>query len=87
MLLRARGYELHHFAYSQRSTLMFTFISTVLGILWFIASVVLFSKAWSGVGPVVLSITKSHVGQILAMLIVFGAIFGIPCWLYMKIFG
>jgi len=39
-------------------------------------------------GPAVLSMSGgSHAVQLLAMAIVFLAIWGIPGWIYMKIFG
>ncbi|MDO5531157.1 hypothetical protein [Sutterella sp.] len=66
---------------------MFTFITIVLAILWAIASFVLLFKVWDSVGPAVLSISSSHVVQLLAMAIIFLAIWGIPGWLWMKIFG
>lgn len=57
---------------------MFTFISVVLGIIWAIISLVLLFKVWDKLGPVVLSISNNHIVQIVAMIIVYGVIFGIP---------
>ena len=66
---------------------MFTFFSVVFGILWAIASFVLLFKVWDGIGPVVLNISKSHIVQMAAMIIVYLVIFSVPAWLWMKIFG
>ncbi len=66
---------------------MFTFISFVLAVIWAIASLILLFKVWDSIGPVVLAISKSHVWQLAAMIIVWLVIFGVPAWLYMKIFG
>ncbi len=66
---------------------MFTFISIVLAILWALASFMLLFKVWDAVGPIVLSISKSHFVQILAMLIIFLVIWGVPGWIWMKLFG
>ena len=66
---------------------MFTFISFVLAVIWAIASLILLFKVWDSIGPVVLSISKSHVWLLAAMIIVWLVIFGVPAWLYMKIFG
>ena len=64
---------------------MFTFITIVLALIWAIAS---FIKVWDNIGPAVLSMSGgSHAVQLLAMAIVFLAIWGIPGWIYMKIFG
>ena len=43
---------------------------------------IVFGLIWA-----VLSISKSHVVQMAAMAIVWLVIFGIPAWLWMKIFG
>ena len=66
---------------------MFTFFSVVLAIIWAVVSLFLLFKVWDGIGPVVLAISKSHIVQLLAMAIVFLVIWGIPGWLWMKIFG
>ena len=67
---------------------MFTFITIVLALLWAIASFILLFKVWDNIGPAVLSMSGgSHAVQLLAMAIVFLAIWGLPGWIYMKIFG
>ena len=67
---------------------MFTFITIVLAPIWAIASFILLFKVWDNIGPAVLSMSGgSHAVQLLAMAIVFLAIWGIPGWIYMKIFG
>ena len=67
---------------------MFTFITIVLALTWAIASFILLFKVWDNIGPAVLSMSGgSHAVQLLAMAIVFLAIWGIPGWIYMKIFG
>ena len=69
-----------------RTPVMYTFFSIVFGIIWAIASFVLLFKVWDKIGPVVLSMSKSHVVQVAAMIIVYAVIFGIPakicCWLF-----
>lgn len=66
---------------------MFTFISIVLCVIWALASFMLLFKVWDAVGPIVLSISKSHIVQLLAMALIFGVIWGVPGWLWMKLFG
>ena len=67
---------------------MFTFITIVLALIWAIASFILLFKVWDNIGPAVLSMSGgSHAVQLLAMAIVCLAIWGIPGWIYMKIFG
>ena len=67
---------------------MFTFITIVLALSWAVASFILLFKVWDNIGPAVLSMSGgSHAVQLLAMAIVFLAIWGIPGWIYMKIFG
>ncbi len=66
---------------------MFTFFTIVFGLIWAVASFILLFKVWDSIGPAVLSISKSHVMQMAAMAIVWLVIFGIPAWLWMKIFG
>ena len=66
---------------------MFTFFTIVFGLIWAVASIILLFKVWASIGPAVLSISKSHVVQMAAMAIVWLVIFGIPAWLWMKIFG
>ena len=67
---------------------MFTFITIVLALIWAVVSFILLFKVWDNIGPVVLSMSGgSHAVQLLAMVIVFLAIWGIPGWIYMKIFG
>ena len=67
---------------------MFTFITIVLALIWAIASFILLFKVWDNIGPAVLSMSGGcHAVQLLAMAIGFLAIWGIPGWIYMKIFG
>lgn len=66
---------------------MFTFFTIVFGLIWAVASFILLFKVWDSIGPAVLSISKSHVVQMASMAIVWLVIFGIPAWLWMKIFG
>lgn len=66
---------------------MFTFFTIVFAIIWAIVSFILLFKVWDSIGPAVLAISKSHVVQLLAMAIIFLVIWGIPGWLWMKIFG
>lgn len=66
---------------------MFTFFSIVFGLIWAVASFLLLFKVWDGIGPIVLNISKSHIVQATAMIITYLVIFGIPAWLWMKIFG
>ena len=67
---------------------MFTFITIVLALIWAVASFILLFKVWDNIGPAVLSMSGgSHAVQLLAMAIVFLAIWGIPGWIYMMIFG
>lgn len=67
---------------------MFTFITIVLALIWAVVSFILLFKVWDNIGPAVLSMSGgSHAVQLLAMVIVFLAIWGIPGWIYMKIFG
>ena len=67
---------------------MFTFITIVLALIWAVASFILLFKVGDIIGPAVLSMSGgSHAVQLLAMAIVFLAIWGIPGWIYMKIFG
>ncbi len=66
---------------------MFAFITVVLAVIWAVVSFLLLFKVWDSVGPVVLGLSKSHVVQAAAMIIIFLVIWGIPGWLYMKLFG
>ena len=67
---------------------MFTFITIVLALIWAVASFILLFKVWDNIGPAVLSMSGgNHAVQLLAMAIVFLAIWDIPGWIYMKIFG
>ena len=64
---------------------MFTFITIVLALIWAVASFILLFKVWDNIGPAVLSMSGgSHAVQLLAMAIVFLAIWGIPGWIYMR---
>ena len=58
---------------------MFTFFTIVFAIVWAVVSF--------NIGPIVLSFSKSHIVQLLAMAIIFLIIWGVPGWLWMKIFG
>ena len=60
---------------------MFTFFTIVFAIVWAVVSFILL------IGPIVLSFSKSHIVQLLAMAIIFLIIWGVPGWLWMKIFG
>ena len=66
---------------------MFTFFTIVFAIVWAVASFILLFKVWDNIGPIVLSFSKSHIVQLLAMAIIFLIIWGVPGWLWMKIFG
>ena len=66
---------------------MFTFFTIIFALVWAGVSFLLLFKVWDTVGPMVLAISKSHFVQVLAMLIIFGVIWGVPGWLWMKIFG
>lgn len=66
---------------------MFTFFTIVFAIVWAVVSFILLFKVWGNVGPIVLSFSKSHIVQLLAMAIIFLIIWGVPGWLWMKIFG
>lgn len=66
---------------------MFTFFTIVFAIVWAVVSFILFFKVWDNIGPIVLSFSKSHIVQLLAMAIIFLIIWGVPGWLWMKIFG
>ena len=63
---------------------MFTFFTIVFAIVWAVVSFILL---WDNIGPIVLSFSKSHIVQLLAMAIIFLIIWGVPGWLWMKIFG
>ena len=66
---------------------MFTFFTIVFAIVWAVVSFILLFKVWVNIGPIVLSFSKSHIVQLLAMAIIFLIIWGVPGWLWMKIFG
>ena len=66
---------------------MFTFFTIVFAIVWAVVSFILLFKVWDNIGPNVLSFSKSHIVQLLAMAIIFLIIWGVPGWLWMKIFG
>ena len=66
---------------------MFTFFTIVFAIVWAVVSFILLFKVWDNTGPIVLSFSKSHIVQLLAMAIIFLIIWGVPGWLWMKIFG
>ena len=66
---------------------MFTFFTIVFAIVWAVVSVILLFNVWDNIGPIVLSFSKSHIVQLLAMAIIFLIIWGVPGWLWMKIFG
>lgn len=66
---------------------MFTFITVVLALAWAVVSFILLFKVWDSIGPAVLAISSSHIVQLLAMALVFGVIWGVPGWLWMKLFG
>ena len=66
---------------------MFTFFTIVFAIVWAVVSFILLFKVCDNIGPIVLSFSKSHIVQLLAMAIIFLIIWGVPGWLWMKIFG
>lgn len=66
---------------------MYTFFSVVFGIIWALASFVLLFKVWGKVGPMVLNISKSHIVQLLCMLIIWLVIFMIPTRIWIGLFG
>ena len=66
---------------------MYTFFSVVFGLAWAAASFVLLFKVWDAIGPMILGISKSHVVQVVAMIVTWSIIFGIPAWLWTAIFG
>ena len=66
---------------------MCTFFTIVFAIVWAVGSFILLFKVWDNIGPIVLSFSKSHIVQLLAMAIIFLIIWGVPGWLWMKIFG
>lgn len=66
---------------------MFTFFTIVFAIVWAVVSFILLFKVWDNIGPIVLSFSKSHIVQLLAMAIIFLIIWGVPGWLWMKISG
>lgn len=66
---------------------MFTFFTIVFAIVWAVVSFIFLFKVWDNIGPIVLSFSKSHIVQLLAMAIIFLIIWGVPGWLWMKIFG
>ena len=66
---------------------MFTFFTIVFAIVWAVVSFILLFKVLDNIGPIVLSFSKSHIVQLLAMAIIFLIIWGVPGWLWMKIFG
>ena len=66
---------------------MFTFFTIVFAIVWAVVSFSLLFNVWDKIGPIVLSFSKSHIVQLLAMAIIFLIIWGVPGWLWMKIFG
>lgn len=66
---------------------MYTFFSIVFGLAWAVASFLLLFKVWDGIGPVVVNMTKNHIIQAAAMIITWLVIFGVPAWLWCKIFG
>lgn len=66
---------------------MFTFFTIVFAIVWAVVSFILLFKVWDNIGQIVLSFSKSHIVQLLAMAIIFLIIWGVPGWLWMKIFG
>ena len=50
---------------------MFTFFTIVFAIVWAVVSFILLFKVWDNIGPIVLSFSKSHIVQLLAMAIIF----------------
>ena len=71
-----------------RNNPKFSASSFQVALIWAVASFILLFKVWDNIGPAVLSMSGgSHAVQLLAMAIVFLAIWGIPGWIYMKIFG
>ena len=46
---------------------MFTFFTIVFAIVWAVVSFILLFKVWDNIGPIVLSFSKSHIVQLLAM--------------------
>ena len=41
---------------------MYTFFSIVFGLIWAVASFLLLFKVWDVLGPIVLGISKNHIG-------------------------
>lgn len=66
---------------------MFTFFTIVFGVVWAAASFLIFFKLWDGIGPLVLEVTKNHVLQLAAMIILYLIIFGIPMKIWFWLFG
>ena len=56
---------------------MFTFFTIVFAIVWAVVSFILLFKVWDNIGPIVLSFSKSHIVQLLAMAIIFLIIWGV----------
>ena len=46
---------------------MFTFFTIVFAIVWAVVSFILLFKVWDNIGPIVLSFSKSHIVQLLAL--------------------
>ncbi len=66
---------------------MYTFFSTVFGLIWAVASFLLLFKVWDVLGPIVLGISKNHIVQAAALVITYIVIFGVPAWCWVKLFG
>ena len=66
---------------------MFTFFTIVFAIVWAVVSFIILFMVWDNIGPIVISLSKSHIVQLLALAIIFLIIWGVPGWLWMKIFG
>ena len=61
---------------------MYTFFSIVFGLIWAVASFLLLFKVWDVLGPIVLGISKNHIVQAAALVII-----GVPAWCWVKLFG
>lgn len=66
---------------------MYTFFSIVFGLAWAVASLLILFKVWDKLGPMVLSVSKSHIVQMAAMILTFLVIWGVPARLWVKLFG
>lgn len=66
---------------------MYTFFSIVFGLIWLVASFLLLFRVWDKIGPVVNGISSNHIVQAASMVITFLIIYGIPAWIWVKLFG